>query len=108
MEVHGAIWRSAELPELRLDEWITLSHSHPNLREIPSKVVPNPFKKGELMTVKPPTGTVAIAIDNQQVGSMYWNYEIAQIVVVGSDARVLSVAIDVAQHLSAIYDVHTS
>jgi hypothetical protein len=64
--------------------------------------VPNPFKKGEFMTVRPRPDAVAVVVAGKEIGSMHWAMDGSpEIIVWGEAAIVAPLAPELASSLGA-------
>ncbi|MCA9113185.1 MAG: hypothetical protein KDA52_24750 [Planctomycetaceae bacterium] len=55
-----------------VEDWMKLIEARSELQTIPPATRPNPFKPGEMMTVRAPATSVNVHLDESCVGSVAW------------------------------------
>jgi hypothetical protein len=99
MEPIGVIRGNSSGPTLDFDAWCALVRRRPELVQPPARTVPNPFKKGELMTVRPSADAADVVVDGRKVGLMHWSMDGRPEIIVSGE---LAIVRPVAEELAAL------
>ncbi len=89
MQIVGAIYSREDAPLFTREAWCELVRQRPEFGRPPSRQVPNPFKRGEMMTIHPPGDSVEILLDGRNVGHAYWSMSDEPLVNVTIEAAAL-------------------
>lgn len=89
MRVEGAIFPKVAARDFTRDVWCDLVATRPEFRRYPSVQRPNPFKPGELMTVRPSPDAAEVVIDGRAVGKVYWSMSDEELVIVSVEPAAL-------------------
>jgi hypothetical protein len=90
-------------PALDFDAWYALVRRRPELVQPPPKTKPNPFKKGELMTIRPAPDAASVVADGREVGSLHWAMDGNAEVMVWGEAAIVE---PLARELAALLGAH--
>jgi hypothetical protein len=105
MDLVGVIRAAPGSTPIAYEAWCTLAQSRPELFAGQPRTVPNPFKKEELMTIRPKPDAVRVVVAGKEVGSMHWAMDgRPEIIIWGEAAIVAPLAQELASSLGAQFE----
>ncbi len=106
MRIDGTIWPVGDNPRLTREAWCEFIDRRPELRRRPPVEKPNPFARGETVTLRPKPDFANVVIDEQIVGWVEWSQTEDAFVEVNIEPAALSLAHEWAYELGGRFELN--
>lgn len=104
MRIEGTIWPVGDNSKLTREAWCEFVKNRPEFRRPPLAERPNPFKPGQMMTIRPRPDVADVMIDERVVGHVAWSQSDEPLIVVEIEPAALSLVHQWAYELGGRFE----